>query len=75
MDKFDIIGIIGEGTYGQVYKARDKDTGKLKKNKCNPAILNEQDGSDFCFILSKICGILPSPVWKAFSCWCVQFQI
>lgn len=28
MDKFDIIGIIGEGTYGQVYKAKDKDTGK-----------------------------------------------
>lgn len=28
VDKFDIIGIIGEGTYGQVYKAKDKDTGK-----------------------------------------------
>lgn len=32
VDKFDIIGIIGEGTYGQVYKARDKDTGKLSKS-------------------------------------------
>lgn len=28
VDKFDIIGIIGEGTYGQVYKAKDKDTGE-----------------------------------------------
>ncbi len=31
VDKFDIIGIIGEGTYGQVYKAKDKDTGVLFK--------------------------------------------
>lgn len=29
VDKFDIIGIIGEGTYGQVYKAKDKDAGKI----------------------------------------------
>ena len=28
VDKFNIIGIIGEGTYGQVYKAKDKETGK-----------------------------------------------
>uniref|UniRef100_A0A5F8GNY0 Protein kinase domain-containing protein n=1 Tax=Monodelphis domestica TaxID=13616 RepID=A0A5F8GNY0_MONDO len=29
VDKFDILGIIGWGTYGQVYKAQDKDTGEL----------------------------------------------
>lgn len=39
VDKFDIIGIIGEGTYGQVYKARDKDTGKSKKSEGNHAVL------------------------------------
>lgn len=33
VDKFDIIGIIGEGTYGQVYKAKDKDTGKGIKSR------------------------------------------
>lgn len=35
VDKFDIIGIIGEGTYGQVYKAKDKDTGM----KISPGLL------------------------------------
>ncbi|OCT76104.1 cyclin-dependent kinase 13 [Xenopus laevis] len=43
VDKFDIIGIIGEGTYGQVYKARDKDTGEmvaLKKVRLD----NEKEG-------------------------------
>lgn len=32
VDKFEIIGITGEGTYGQVYKAKDKDTGKSFTN-------------------------------------------
>ena len=29
VDLFDIMEIIGEGTYGQVYKAKDSLTGKL----------------------------------------------
>ncbi|XP_048470391.1 cyclin-dependent kinase 12 [Rhincodon typus] len=43
VDKFDIIGITGEGTYGQVYKAKDKDTGEmvaLKKVRLD----NEKEG-------------------------------
>lgn len=28
VDVFDIVCQIGEGTYGQVYKAKDKDTGE-----------------------------------------------
>ncbi|GCB77369.1 hypothetical protein scyTo_0019989 [Scyliorhinus torazame] len=43
VDKFDIIGITGEGMYGQVYKAKDKDTGEmvaLKKVRLD----NEKEG-------------------------------
>ncbi|XP_062335274.1 cyclin-dependent kinase 13 [Osmerus eperlanus] len=43
VDKFDIIGITGEGTYGQVYKAKDKDTAEmvaLKKVRLD----NEKEG-------------------------------
>jgi len=27
MNKYEIIGIVGEGAYGIVYKAKNKDTG------------------------------------------------
>ncbi|KAM8946080.1 cyclin-dependent kinase 12 [Pelodytes ibericus] len=43
VDKFKILGIIGEGTYGQVYKAQDKVTGEfvaLKKVRLD----NEKEG-------------------------------
>ncbi|XP_077351348.1 uncharacterized protein cdk12 [Festucalex cinctus] len=43
VDKFDIIGIIGEGTYGQVYKAKDKDTGDLVALK-KVRLDNEKEG-------------------------------
>lgn len=31
MNKYEIIGIVGEGAYGIVYKARNKDTGQYGK--------------------------------------------
>lgn len=42
VDKFDIIGIIGEGTYGQVYKAKDKDTGKRTESGPRVGVPNSQ---------------------------------
>ena len=29
MNKYDILGIVGEGAYGIVYKARNKETGDI----------------------------------------------
>uniref|UniRef100_A0A8C8VLP9 Cyclin-dependent kinase 12 n=1 Tax=Pelusios castaneus TaxID=367368 RepID=A0A8C8VLP9_9SAUR len=43
VDKFVIIGIIGEGTYGQVFKAKDKDTGELVALK-KVRLDNEKEG-------------------------------
>lgn len=31
MNKYEIIGIVGEGAYGIVYKAKNKDTGAFGK--------------------------------------------
>lgn len=31
MNKYEIIGIVGEGAYGIVYKAKNKDTGEFGK--------------------------------------------
>ncbi|KPP67523.1 cyclin-dependent kinase 13-like [Scleropages formosus] len=43
VDKFEILGITGEGTYGQVYKAKDKDTGELVALK-KVRLDNEKEG-------------------------------
>lgn len=39
VDLFKIIEIIGEGTYGQVYKAKDTFTGKQVKDNRKAALL------------------------------------
>lgn len=31
MNKYEIIGIVGEGAYGIVYKAKNKETGDIGK--------------------------------------------
>ena len=41
MNKYDIIGIVGEGAYGIVYKAKNKETGEF--GKCNCANLCSGD--------------------------------
>lgn len=32
MNKYEIIGIVGEGAYGIVYKAKNKETGEIGKS-------------------------------------------
>jgi serine/threonine protein kinase len=39
MNKYEIIGIVGEGAYGIVYKAKNKDTGQYGKS--SPFFLNQ----------------------------------
>lgn len=29
MNKYEVLGIVGEGAYGVVYKAKNKETGEL----------------------------------------------
>ena len=31
MNKYEVLGIVGEGAYGVVYKARNKETGEFGK--------------------------------------------
>jgi serine/threonine protein kinase len=32
MNKYEIVGIVGEGAYGIVYKAKNKETGEFGKS-------------------------------------------
>jgi serine/threonine protein kinase len=34
MNKYEIQGIVGEGAYGIVYKAKNKETGEIGKESC-----------------------------------------
>ena len=35
MNKYEIVGIVGEGAYGIVYKAKNKETGEFGKESSN----------------------------------------
>jgi serine/threonine protein kinase len=45
MNKYEIIGIVGEGAYGIVYKAKYKDTGAFGKYN-NTFLLHFMDNSE-----------------------------
>jgi cyclin-dependent kinase-like len=40
MNKYEIIGIVGEGAYGVVYKAKCKETGEFGNHPLTPLILS-----------------------------------
>jgi serine/threonine protein kinase len=44
MNKYEIIGIVGEGAYGIVYKAKNKETGEIGKVHSHPASNDINDG-------------------------------
>ena len=51
MNKYEIVGIVGEGAYGIVYKAKNKETGEYGKDNntlnvlsCNQEIQGEHRG-------------------------------
>ena len=39
MNKYEIVGIVGEGAYGIVYKAKNKDTGEFGKSRARVRLL------------------------------------
>ncbi len=43
MNKYEIIGIVGEGAYGVVYKARNKETGEYGKLPTHALTPNSRD--------------------------------
>lgn len=46
MNKYEILGIVGEGAYGIVYKAKNKETGAFGKYRFHP----EQFRIAFCSV-------------------------
>ena len=41
MNKYEIIGIVGEGAYGIVYKAKNKESGEIGKDATTCVLNNE----------------------------------
>ena len=56
MNKYEIIGIVGEGAYGIVYKAKNKETGAFGKYNSN-TLSNTFYYWGFVFLISKIVNI------------------
>ncbi len=52
MNKYEIIGIVGEGAYGVVYKAKHKETGEFGNIKLSHT-LSDQSHSSFTYSCNK----------------------
>ena len=52
MNKYEIIGIVGEGAYGIVYKAKCKETGEFGKSHCRIEL--KALPYDLCLLLSAL---------------------
>ena len=67
MNKYEIIGIVGEGAYGIVYKAKCKETGEFGK-----LSLQEASLKDLSAVCQSLLTTLPMAVVLIFSLFSIQ---
>lgn len=53
MNKYDVLGIVGEGAYGYVYKAKNKETGQYGTVVVSLTLFNNLNSSQSYVELSK----------------------